>query len=72
MRARFDEVNVLQHAMSDEILGPFDAAERRQLLDLLTRLSEGPIHGGAMHVCLEDEEGSTAVEECGEHGPDTP
>jgi hypothetical protein len=56
-------VRVVQRALTDEILAPLDDAERRQLLELLTRLKEGPIHGSGMAACWDLKEGHPPTEE---------
>ena len=45
--AQFERVRALQREMSEAILAPLDAGQRRQLLELLTLLKEGPLRGAA-------------------------
>jgi DNA-binding MarR family transcriptional regulator len=53
---RWEQVRALQREISDEVLAPLDAAERRQLLALLQRLKEGPLREAATRPCWDDEE----------------
>jgi DNA-binding MarR family transcriptional regulator len=47
-RERWEQVRALRREISDEVLAPLDAAERRQLLALLQRLKEGPLREAAV------------------------
>jgi DNA-binding MarR family transcriptional regulator len=53
-RERWEQVRALQREISDEVLAPLDAAERRQLLHLLQRLKEGPLREAAVRPWWED------------------
>src|SRR5438552_3982862 len=55
-RERWEQVRALQREISDEVLSPLDAAERRQLLGLLQRLKEGPLREAAVRPWWDDEE----------------
>jgi DNA-binding MarR family transcriptional regulator len=43
MSRLWEEVRLLQHQCSDEIMTPLNADERQQLFDLLNRLKAGPL-----------------------------
>ncbi len=45
--AHFAQMDELRHALSEEALAPLDADQRRQFLNLLDRLKQGPVCGAA-------------------------
>src|SRR5205085_5004498 len=64
-RERWEEMRALRREISDAVLAPLDAAERRQLLALLQRLKEGPLREAAVRPWWGAEKRHPSPGECG-------
>jgi DNA-binding MarR family transcriptional regulator len=67
-REHWEQMRSLQHELSDEVLAPLDAAERKQLYALLARLREGPIREAAARPGWGAVDHPTHTERCDRQG----